>query len=81
MNETLKFSKMMSTDIFYKEIEKLVSAYKFTYMDAVVFFCESNDIEVETAASMIRNNQRIKSHIQTEGEELNFLPKTAKLPI
>jgi hypothetical protein len=79
--DELKFAKALSTERFYKEVEVLVNTHNLNYMDAVVFFCEKNDIEVETAASMIRSNQRIKSHIQTEGEALNFLPKTAKLPI
>ena len=79
--DELKFAKALSTERFYKEVEVLVKTHNLNYMDAVVFFCEKNDIEVETAASMIRSNQRIKSHIQTEGEALNFLPKTAKLPI
>ncbi len=79
--DELKFAKALSTERFYKEVELLVNTHNLNYMDAVVFFCEKNDIEVETAASMIRSNQRIKSHIQTEGEALNFLPKTAKLPI
>lgn len=79
--DELKFAKALSTERFYKEVEVLVTKHNLNYMDAVVFFCEKNDIEVETAASMIRSNQRIKSHIQTEGEALNFLPKTAKLPI
>ena len=79
--DELKFAKALSTERFYKEVELLVNTHNLNYMDAVVFFCGKNDIEVETAASMIRSNQRIKSHIQTEGEALNFLPKTAKLPI
>ncbi len=79
--DELKFAKALSTERFYKEVEVLVNTHNLNYMDAVVFFCEKNDIEVEIAASMIRSNQRIKSHIQTEGEALNFLPKTAKLPI
>ena len=81
MSENLKFSKMMSSDIFYKEIEKLVKAHNLTYMDAIVFYCERNDVEIEVAAAMIKGNFRIKSHIQQEGELLHFLPKTAKLPV
>lgn len=77
----LKFSKIVSTDIFYKEIDKLVKNNNLTYMDAIVYYCERNEIEIETAAAMIKGNFRIKSQIQQEGEQLNFLPKTAKLPV
>ena len=81
MSENLKFSKIMSTDIFYKEIDILVRKHNLSYMDAIVYYCERNDLEIETAASMVRGNFRIKSQVQHEGEQLNFLPKTAKLPI
>lgn len=77
----LQFSKVMSSDIFYKELERIVKHSNSNYMDAIIYFCEKNEIEIETAASMIRSNARIKSMLQTEGEALNFLPKTAKLPI
>lgn len=81
MSDPLKLPKIMSTDQFYKEIDKLVTKHNLSYMDAIVYFCERNEIEIETAASMIKGNFRIKSQIQQEGEQLNFLPKTAKLPI
>lgn len=77
----LKFSKIMSSDNFYKEIDKLVRNHNLTYMDAIVYYCERNEVEIETAAAMIKGNFRIKSQIQQEGEQLNFLPRTAKLPV
>lgn len=77
----LKLNKTIDTNNFYKEIDSLVKIHNLNYIDAVVYFCEKNEIEVETAASMILNNYRIKSSLQLEGEELHFLPRTAKLPI
>lgn len=81
MSEILKLSKVTNSEAFYKEIDVLVRKHSLTYMDAIVYYCERNDLEIETAASMIKGNFRIKSQIQQEGEQLNFLPKTAKLPI
>lgn len=78
---SLQFSKVMSSDKFYKELERLVKVNNMSYMDAIVYFCEKNDVEIEAAALMIRSNMRIKASLQVEGEQLNFLPKTAKLPI
>lgn len=77
----LKLTKTIDASNFYKEIETLVKKHKLTYLDAIVFFCEKNEIEMETAASMISDNYRIKSSLQMEGEELHFLPRSAKLPI
>jgi hypothetical protein len=71
----------LTPQTFYVEIEKLVCELKTDYMDAVVHYCEKNDIELETAASIIRSNGKIKAIIQNEAEDLNLLPKTAKLPL
>ncbi len=69
----------LTSEKFTKEIEKIVSDYNIDYMDAVLHYCEKNNIEVETAASIIKSNLRIKSRLQHEAENLNYLPKSAKL--
>jgi hypothetical protein len=66
---------------FTKEIEKLVVDKKMEYIDAVIYFCERNGVDVETAASLIRSNAKLKASIQVEAENLNYLPKTKRLPI
>lgn len=81
MEEKIKFSKLVSSELFYKELEALIEQHSMTYIEAVVHYCEKNDVDIEVAASMIKSNFRIKSALQNEGEQLNFLPKTAKLPI
>lgn len=70
----------LTSEKFLKEIERIVSTYNIEYMDAVIHFCDKNNIEVETAASIIRSNLKIKSKLQLEAENLNYLPKSAKLP-
>jgi hypothetical protein len=42
---------------------------------------EKNGIEIETAASLIKSSSKIKAKIQNEAEEMNYLPRSAKLPI
>lgn len=70
----------LTTEKFTNEIERIVRNFNLEYMDAVIYYCEKNNIEVETAASIIRSNLKIKSKLQIEAENLNFLPKSAKLP-
>jgi hypothetical protein len=81
MNEDLKLTKIIDNDKFYKDVDTLVKKHNLPYMDAIVYFCEKNGIEIETAAALIKSNFRIKAHVQSEGEALNYLPKTSKLPI
>ena len=64
---------------FNIKIQKLVEQTKLSYMDAVLHYCDQNGMEPETAAQLI--NGKLKAQIREEAEELNFLPKTAKLPI
>ena len=64
---------------FYTKIVKLVEDTKLSYMDAVLHYCDQNNMEPETAAQLI--NTKLKAQIREEAEVLNFLPKTAKLPI
>jgi len=66
---------------FASEIEELVWKHDIEYMDAVVMYCEKNNIEIEVAASLIKLNANIKCKIQSEAEGLNFLPKISRLPI
>ena len=73
--------KMVNPEQFYEELDNLVKRSHLTYMDAVIHFCQKNDMDIEAAASMLKSNQRIRASIQCEGEELNFLAKTARLPI
>ena len=64
---------------FFVKIQDIVTDTSMSYMDAVLFYCEKNGMEPETAGSLI--NGKLKQKIREEAEELNFLPKTARLPI
>lgn len=78
---TVKIAKMLDSDKFYRDVDNIVADNKLSYIDAVVYYCEKNDIEIEVAASLVKSNFRIKSVVQSEGEDLNILPRTAKLPV
>ena len=64
---------------FFLKIEDIVNDTKMGYMDSVLFYCEQNEMEPETAATLITG--KLKQIIREEAEDLNFLPKTAKLPV
>ena len=64
---------------FYTKIVKLVEDTKLSYMDAVMHYCDLNNMEPETAAQLV--NTKLKAQIREEAEELNYLPKSAKLPL
>lgn len=71
----------MNSNNFVDRVIKLCSEKNMEYIDAVVKLCEEENIEIETAAYWIKKDPTIKSFIQSEAENLNFLKKTARLPI
>lgn len=74
-------SSITSVQYFMESIESLVIEKKLDYLDAVMYFCEKNNIEIETAADMIKSNAKLKTKIKFDAEALGYLPKTSKLPI
>jgi hypothetical protein len=77
----MQLNNIKSSSDFVKEITQLVSDKNIGFFDAVIYYCETHNIEVETAASMIKQSTLLKSKIQYEAEELNLMRKTARLPI
>lgn len=66
---------------FVSEIEELCISKGIEYIDAVVMWCDKNNLEVETAAYWIKRDSTMKARIQAEAEELNVLKRGARLPV
>jgi ASC-1-like (ASCH) protein len=66
-------SPFMTKKKFSEMVEKEVRYRRMTYMDAIIFVCEENKIEVEDARKYV--TPIIKSKLETEAMDLNFIPK------
>lgn len=66
---------------FNAEVRKLKSERNMDYIDAVIYWCELKGVEVELAADLITGDASMLSNIQEEAENLNYLKKTARLPV
>jgi hypothetical protein len=64
-----------------EEVEFIVKNRNIDYMDAVIMWCELNNHEIEFAGDLIRRHAVLKSKIQLEAENLNFMRKSSRLPI
>tara|TARA_B100001778_G_C18237100_1_gene471640 strand:- start:200 stop:430 length:231 start_codon:yes stop_codon:yes gene_type:complete len=73
--------KIKTPSQFALEIEQIVKDKKIAYLDAVMYYVETNNTEIETVASFIKNSQILKSKIALEAEDLNMIKKSARLPI
>ena len=60
-------------------IENIVKEKNITHMDAVLWYCQKEEIELEAVGSLV--SKGLKEKIEANARELNFLPKQAQLPI
>jgi benzoyl-CoA reductase/2-hydroxyglutaryl-CoA dehydratase subunit BcrC/BadD/HgdB len=61
------------------EIEKIVQDSKDGYIEAILTFCESYDLDPAYVAKHL--SKPIIEKIRAEGELINLLKKSAKLPL
>ena len=71
----------MTSKEFSLKIENIVKEKKITYMAAVVWYCEQNDIDTGTVSNLISNS--LKEKIKLEATNLKMLkfPKCGQLPV
>ncbi len=69
----------MTSKEFVIIIEKLKREKKISYIDAIVSYCEKNNIETDTVGKLI--SKPLKEKIEVEARNLNLLQKTGSLPI
>ena len=61
------------------KIENIVKEKNISHMDAVLWYCEQEGLQLEGINSLI--SKALKEKIEANARELNFLPRQAKLPI
>lgn len=66
---------------FSSEIYTMIKEHDMDYIDAVVHWCDVNKVDVEFAASLVKTDPNIFYEIQLDAESLNYLKRTARLPI
>lgn len=69
----------MTTQKFSHIIETVVKDKRISYMDAIIWWCEKHEMEIEVAAKLVSGV--IKEKLRYEAQELNFMEKPARLPI
>lgn len=75
LNKILK-EKFYCPSRFAQEIETTVQQEKCSYIDAIIFFCEKNKIDLESVPKLL--SKPLKEKIKYEAIELNFLKKTSR---
>jgi len=76
--QVLEELEFMTKSKFGKLVEQIVQEKRMSYIDSVIYACEKHGIEVEDSRKYI--NVVLKSKIEAEAMQLNFLEKNAQLP-
>jgi len=71
----------MNSKEFSLKIESIVKEKRITYMDAIIWYCDTNDLDVGTVNSMV--NKSLKEKIKDEAMNLRMLKekKGGTLPV
>ena len=64
---------------FSIQIETLAAKTGQSHIETITTYCEEIGLEVEVAASLINDSLRMR--IESEAQELRYLPRSSKLPI
>lgn len=73
--------KFLTPSKFALEIEKIVAQQNLNYIDAIVMYCENNNLEIESVTKLV--SKPLKERLKWDAIRLNFMKKTsrAKLPL
>ena len=74
-------SKFLTPQKFAIEIEKIVAEEDLNYIDAILHYCDTNSLEIESITKLI--SKPLKERLKWDAIRLNFMKKTsrAKLPL
>lgn len=64
---------------FSLHIEERVASERIGYMDAIINYCNTSDVDIESVGNLVTPS--LKEKIQLEAEEANMMKPRGKLPI
>jgi len=68
--------KFMTSARFSQEVEKIAYEHSMNYIDAIVHYCEANEIEIESVAKLI--SKPLKEKLKFDAQKLNYMKKTSR---
>ena len=68
--------KFLNKDIFAENIEKHVLETGMNYIDAIVDYCATNNIEIESINRLV--SKPLKEKLRYDAQRLNFIKKTSR---
>jgi hypothetical protein len=68
--------KFMTTAKFSQDVERIAYENKMNYIDAIVHYCETNEIEIESVSKLI--SKPLKEKLKYDAQKLNYIKKTTR---
>lgn len=68
--------KFMTTAKFSQDVEKIAYENSMNYIDAIVHYCETNEIEIESVSKLI--SKPLKEKLKYDAQKLNYIKKTSR---
>ena len=73
--------KKHDAEEFLREVALLISP-EVNYLEALVYYAEQRDMEVEVLAEMVKKHQPMKALLREDAEKLNLMTeKLRRLPV
>ncbi len=67
----------MTTAKFSQEVERIVlNNIDMNYIDAIIHYCDENEIELETVPKLI--SKPLKEKLKFDAQQLNFIKRTSR---
>ncbi len=66
----------MTTAKFSQDVERIAYENNMNYIDAIVHYCETNEIEIESVSKLI--SKPLKEKLKYDAQKLNFIKKTTR---
>lgn len=81
-NNKKVLTKAQMTSMFVKEVELIARRNDLDYIDAITHYCKEQNIEIETAAALIKSNLKMRTLLENQAQRLNIIDKPkSKLPL
>lgn len=77
----VELEKTLNANNFSLAIEQCVLEKGMGYLEAIMWFCETNNVEIEAVASLLKKCDVIRLKLEAECENSNMITKSHRLPL
>lgn len=77
----IDLDQRVTVNNFQTAIESCVHKKGMGYLEAIMWYCEQHNVEIEAVASLIKKSEAIRTKLEAECEDQNMIQRQPKLPV